>query len=169
MEKARPAPVTEIADAVDAVAGGMHTAVLDREGRVWTFGCNDEGSLGRAVAEEEECFVPGQVYIGGTFRDSSGAIGLIESMKIEKFPVKVLANLHITKIASGSDHLVMLSHDGRIWTMGNSEQGQLGRVSEKWAHRGGRRGLMSLLTPEPVRVNFRSQIKAFTDVWAGSY
>ena len=194
MEKARPAPVTEIADAVDAVAGGMHTAVLDREGRVWTFGCNDEGSLGRAVAEEEECFVPGQVDIGervvmlsagdshtaaladsgqvylwGTFRDSSGAIGLIESMKIEKFPVKVLANLHITKIASGSDHLVMLSHDGRIWTMGNSEQGQLGRVSEKWAHRGGRRGLMSLLTPEPVRVNFRSQIKAFTDVWAGSY
>ena len=194
MEKSRPALVKDIEAAVEVVAGGMHTAVLDNEGQVWTFGCNDEGSLGRAVAEEEECFVPGQVDIGervvmlsagdshtaaladsgqvylwGTFRDSSGAIGLIESMKIEKFPVKVLANLHITKIASGSDHLVMLSHDGRIWTMGNSEQGQLGRVSEKWAHRGGRRGLMSLLTPEPVRVNFRSQIKAFTDVWAGSY
>ena len=63
MEKARPAPVTEIADAVDAVAGGMHTAVLDREGRVWTFGCNDEGSLGRLVEEEEDCFQPGRVSL----------------------------------------------------------------------------------------------------------
>ena len=39
--------VSGIKDAVDCVAGGMHTAVLDMEGRVWTFGCNDEGSLGR--------------------------------------------------------------------------------------------------------------------------
>ena len=30
MEKMRPAPVPEITEAVDAVAGGMHTAVLDR-------------------------------------------------------------------------------------------------------------------------------------------
>ena len=29
-EKMRPAPVPEITEAVDAVAGGMHTAVLDR-------------------------------------------------------------------------------------------------------------------------------------------
>ena len=41
--------VSGIKDAVDCVAGGMHTAVLDMEGRVWTFGCNDEGSLGRSV------------------------------------------------------------------------------------------------------------------------
>ena len=29
--------------------------------QVYTFGCNDEGSLGRLVEEEEECFVPGKV------------------------------------------------------------------------------------------------------------
>ena len=29
-------------------------------------------------------------------------------MKIEKTPVKVLVGVHIVKIASGSDHLVML-------------------------------------------------------------
>jgi len=194
MEKSRPAPVTSIKDAVDAVAGGMHTAVLDKDGQVWTFGCNDEGSLGRLVDEEEDCFIPGkveieekmimlsagdshtaalaesgQVYIWGTFRDSSGPIGLIDSMKIEKTPVKVLTDVHIAKIVSGSDHLVMLGSDGQIWTMGNSEQGQLGRVNEKFAHRGGRRGLMALLRPEMVRVNFRSKISGFKDVWAGSY
>ena len=47
----------------------------------------------------------GQVYIWGTFRDSSGPIGLIDSMKIEKTPVKVLTDVHISKIVSGSDHL----------------------------------------------------------------
>lgn len=103
----------------------------------------------------------GQVYLWGTFRDSSGAIGLVEAMKIEKLPVKVLSTVHIIKIASGVDHLVMLSSEGQIWTMGNSEQGQLGRINEKFAHRGGRRGLMSLLKPEPVRVNWKTKITGF--------
>ena len=42
-------------------SGGMHTVVLTKNGEVFTFGCNDEGSLGRNVDEEEECFVPGKV------------------------------------------------------------------------------------------------------------
>jgi len=194
MEKSRPAAVGQMTAAVDAVAGGMHTVVLDKEGQVWTFGCNDEGSLGRLVEEEEDCFLPGrvnldekvvmlsagdshtaalsesgQVYVWGTFRDSSGPIGLVEGMKIERTPVKVLEDTYVEKIVSGADHLVMLSSEGDLWTMGNSEQGQLGRVSEKFSQRGGRRGLAALLRPEKVRVNFRRKLGSFTDVWAGSY
>ena len=41
----------------------MHTVVLTKNGEVFTFGCNDEGSLGRNVEEEEECFEPGKVRI----------------------------------------------------------------------------------------------------------
>jgi len=192
MEKSRPGLVDKIANAVDAVAGGMHTAVLDDEGKVWTFGCNDEGSLGREVAEEEECFVPGlvdlkdkvvmlsagdshtaaltedgNVWAWGTFRDSSGPIGLVEVGRMEKSPVRVLEGIEITKICSGSDHLAMLGRDGKIWTMGNGEQGQLGRVGEIFAHRGGRRGLKFLLKPEQVRIS--SRLGSFQDVWAGSY
>ena len=63
MEKSRPAAVTELSAAVDAMAGGMHTVVLDKDGEVWTFGCNDDGSLGRVVEEEEECFLPGKVSL----------------------------------------------------------------------------------------------------------
>ena len=63
MEKSRPAAVGQMTAAVDAVAGGMHTVVLDKEGQVWTFGCNDEGSLGRLVEEEEDCFLPGRVNL----------------------------------------------------------------------------------------------------------
>ena len=88
-------------------------------------------------------------------------------MKIEKKPVRVLEGVEITKICSGSDHLVMLGREGQVWTMGNGEQGQLGRVGEMFAHRGGRRGLSALLKPEQVRL--KSRMGGFKDVWAGSY
>ena len=106
--------VAGIESAVDVAAGGMHTAVLDSNGKVcpldkhqvfpsktfkkcllmgtiywimrlcafnadqnglwasmfsmwlnqvWTFGCNDEGSLGRPIEEEEDSFLPGEVNI----------------------------------------------------------------------------------------------------------
>ena len=50
---------------------------------------------------------------------------------------------------------------------GNSEQGQLGRVPEKFGHRGGRRGGQLLLQPD--KIHSKSRGKRFTDVWAGSY
>ena len=31
--------------------------------KVWTFGCNDEGSLGRPIEEEEDSFLPGEVKL----------------------------------------------------------------------------------------------------------
>jgi len=194
MEKSRPGLVKEVENAVEVVAGGMHTVVLDNKGDVWTFGCNDEGSLGRVVGEEEECFIPGkvtleskivqisagdshsaaltedgQVWIWGTFRDSSGPIGLIEWGKMEKEPVSVNLGVknHVKKIISGGDHLVMLTSEGDIFTMGNSEQGQLGRIPEMFAHRGGRRGGQYLLNPEKIYA--KSKSKVFKDVWAGSY
>jgi len=191
MEKTRPGLVKDVEDAVEVVAGGMHSVVLDMKGQVWTFGCNDEGSLGRAVDEEEECFTPGkvslpnavvqisagdshsaaltedgEVWIWGTFRDSSGPIGLVEWGKIEKEPVLVQVSVAIVKIVSGGDHLVMLTTDGDIVTMGNSEQGQLGRIPEMFAHRGGRRGGDILLKPEKVHPKKKN---SFKDVWAGSY
>ena len=60
----------------------------------------------------------------------------------------------------------MLLSSGELYTMGNGEQGQLGRVGDKFTHRGGRRGLGLLLTPAKVPVK---RGRKFTDVWAGGY
>ena len=49
MEKTRPSLVKKVEDAVEVVAGGMNSEVLDKNGQVWTFGSNDEGSLGRVL------------------------------------------------------------------------------------------------------------------------
>ena len=35
----------------------MHNAYVTEKGEVFTFGCNDEGALGRKTDDEEECFV----------------------------------------------------------------------------------------------------------------
>jgi len=191
MEKSRPGLVSSLSDAVDIVAGGMHTVVLTKNGEVFTFGCNDEGSLGRNVEEEEECFEPGKVAIDGkvvmisagdshsaaltedgrvfawgTFRDSSGPIGLTKA-GIQKTPLRMFSEVAVQKISSGSDHLVALSMDGHIFTLGNSEQGQLGRVPERFAHRGGRHGLELLLMSDKLRMKRKSDV--VQDVWAGSY
>ena len=63
----------------------------------------------------------------------------------------------------------MLTEGGELYTLGNAEQGQLGRVGERYTSRGGhnRRGLQILLKPQKViPKNIRT---VFTDVWAGSY
>jgi regulator of chromosome condensation len=60
----------------------------------------------------------------------------------------------------------MLTAAGELWTLGNSEQGQLGRVGEKFSHRGGRRGGGLLLRPGLLHHRSRA---AVTDIWAGSY
>jgi len=192
MEKTRPQVVGGIDSAVDVAAGGMHTAVLDSNGKVWTFGCNDEGSLGRPIEEEEDSFLPGEVtlpskavmiccgdshtaaltqegevWAWGTFRDSSGPIGLTEAGQLQKSPLKVMPGVQVIKICSGSDHLVMLTRGGEIYTMGNAEQGQLGRIMEKFCHRGGRRGIETFLKPDQIHV--KSKYGGFAEVWAGSY
>jgi len=192
MEKTRPGLVKELPDVVDIVAGGMHTVCLDKAGEVWTFGCNDEGALGRPTPEEEDTFVPGKVEIGGkviqisggdshsaaltedgrvfawgTFRDSSGPIGLVKPGGPQTTPLKVLENVVIKKISSGEHHMAMLSVDGDLYSFGNAEQGQLGRVSSIFSQRGGRRGLDMLLQPDKIHISKRST--HFTDVWAGNY
>jgi alpha-tubulin suppressor-like RCC1 family protein len=53
----------------------------------------------------------------------------------------VLPHIAVKKVVSGADHMALLTQAGSVYTLGNSEQGQLGRVPEMFAHnRGGRRG-----------------------------
>lgn len=195
MERSKPGLVKDLKNVIAVCAGGMHTVCLTQEGKVYTFGCNDEGSLGRHIEdEEEETFVPGlvilpskvkqisagdshtvvlteegQVYYWGTFRDSSGSFGLTPNGQIRNLPVPLVipGGKEVFKVCSGADHIAMLTVDGELYTVGCAEQGQLGRVAERFVARGGRRGLELLLHPDRVRAKNRRTV--FVDVWAGSY
>uniref|UniRef100_A0A8C4Q289 Regulator of chromosome condensation 1 n=1 Tax=Eptatretus burgeri TaxID=7764 RepID=A0A8C4Q289_EPTBU len=177
--------------AVQVTAGGMHTACLGVSGKVYTFGCNDEGALGRLTANEEEEARPGlveisenivqlsagdshtaaltasgKVYFWGAFRDNNGVIGLLEPLKTCPLPVHLPVKATIIKVASGNNHLCLLSVDGDLFTLGCGEQGQLGRVPSCFTTRGGRRGLEFFLQPLPVRLHCTTFLK---DVFCAAY
>ncbi|MED6289551.1 Regulator of chromosome condensation [Characodon lateralis] len=191
IERKKPALLSLPEKVVQVVAGGMHTVCLSETGHVYTFGCNDEGALGRDTSEEGSEMVPakvelsekvvqvsagdshtaaltedGSVYIWGSFRDNNGVIGLLEAMKTCPVPVKIPLTESVVKIASGNDHVVLLTLDGNLYTSGCAEQGQLGRVPEHFSNRGGRKGLERLLVPQMVKLKGKVH---FTDAFCGAY
>ncbi|KAK8760838.1 hypothetical protein V5799_027893 [Amblyomma americanum] len=192
MERLRPTLVPNLDNVVDVVAGGMHTLCLTVDGKVWSFGCNDEGALGRQTDENEgtpglvelpepvaklsagdshsvALTVTGKVFMWGNFRDSRGQMGLIVEGRAEKKPQLVATG--IVQIASGSDHVAMLTAEGNLVTRGCAEQGQLGRVAAMFTSRGGRRLSAYLLKPGTVRVQCPKGCKssAFDRIWTGAY
>uniref|UniRef100_G3W0W5 Regulator of chromosome condensation n=2 Tax=Sarcophilus harrisii TaxID=9305 RepID=G3W0W5_SARHA len=196
IERKRPALVPMPESIVQAEAGGMHTVCLGKSGQVYTFGCNDEGALGRDTSVEGSETVPGvvnlsekvvqvsagdshtaaltedgRVFLWGSFRDNNGVIGLLEPMKKSMVPVQVQLDVPVIKVASGNDHLVMLTIDGNLYTSGCGEQGQLGRVPEFFANRGGRKGLDRLLIPQCVLLKSRGHRGSvlFQDAFCGAY
>uniref|UniRef100_A0A2M3Z220 Putative alpha-tubulin suppressor n=1 Tax=Anopheles braziliensis TaxID=58242 RepID=A0A2M3Z220_9DIPT len=191
MEKTRPAIVDGLSDVVDISAGGMHNLCLTATGKVYSFGCNDEGALGRDTSEEGSEFVAkpidlpgpcvkisagdshsaclledGRVFAWGSFRDSHGNMGLtLEGNK--RLPIEVLPTHRWIDIASGSDHLVLLSNAGNIYTVGCAEQGQLGRISIRAASGESRRGKTQLLRPDIVTL--RGKAVVADAIWATTY
>ncbi|XP_013178630.1 PREDICTED: regulator of chromosome condensation-like [Papilio xuthus] len=177
---------------IDIRAGGMHTVAIDTDGKVWTFGCNDEGALGRITKGDKDEGTPrtvslpqkavsisagdshtaalldnGDVYAWGAFRDSHGSMGLVVRGRETKGcqePIRVDIGETAVGIASGGDHLVILSTSGAVYTMGCGEQGQLGRLSQRSASRDARQGFSALLTPAKVTLKFGA-----SRVWAGCH
>lgn len=91
-EKIRPALNPGIADVVDVKAGGMHSLCLTKSGEVWSFGCNDEGALGRETEEEEGS---------------------------ETQPRKVELPGRAVRISAGDSHSACLLEDGRVFAWGS--------------------------------------------------
>ncbi|CAL7946546.1 unnamed protein product [Xylocopa violacea] len=192
VEKTRPATIPGYQDIVAVAAGGMHNVCLKQNGEVLTFGCNDEGALGRDTSKDGSETEPGpvilpgkaiqvtagdshsaalledgRVFAWGSFRDSHGTMGLTLKGN-ERLPIEILPNIKVVKIASGADHLVLLNENGHVYTCGCGEQGQLGRVAARAASRNTRHGMSPLLTPGLVEFKVTKRLE-FDDIWAGTY
>jgi alpha-tubulin suppressor-like RCC1 family protein len=88
-----PAP---IASRVTVAAGGLHSCMLNAEGRAYCWGGNDRGQLG------------------------AGAANSVAT------PLAVAGDVRFVAIAAGLSHSCAIARGGAAWCWGENERGQLG-------------------------------------------
>jgi alpha-tubulin suppressor-like RCC1 family protein len=91
-----PEQVPGLSGAIMALAGDSYTAVLLRDGTVWTFGSNGAGQL--------------------------GVSGINQSL----VPVQVQGLCHAVYIMARDFHSQALCSDGSLWSWGSGTSGELG-------------------------------------------
>ncbi|KAJ3096928.1 Regulator of chromosome condensation [Physocladia obscura] len=135
---------------VSIAVGGLHNVVLSEDGKLFSWGCNDQMALGRSGEETEPAPVSGledikivqiacgdsisaalsedgHVYAWGTFRNKNGIFGFRSDIDVQATPFRIPELSKITSIHAGADHLVAFTIDRKIYTWGCGESGQLGR------------------------------------------
>jgi alpha-tubulin suppressor-like RCC1 family protein len=92
-------------------SGYYHTVLVSEDGKhVWTFGNNEHGQLGHGDKKKRN--VPTEI-------------------KRNKYKYGFHKDVKIVGASCGFVHTVLLSDDGRIWTFGDNDCGQLGHGDSK--------------------------------------
>lgn len=136
---------------VSVAAGGAHTLALDGNGTVYSWGCNDDGALGRSGEEAVPHAVEisakiiaisagdsisiaidrsQHVWAWGMFRSQRGILGFSRSAAVvaEKQPSPVrIKGLKLAFAQCGNNHVVGIDTSGNVWTFGDGDHGKLGR------------------------------------------
>ncbi len=86
-------------------AGLSHTAYVDGNGTLWTWGSNQAGQLGAETQETDWDREGNQVTVSGT------ALAVLEDVR---------------SVAAGGDFTIALKTDGTLWAWGGNDYGQLG-------------------------------------------
>ncbi|EJD52432.1 RCC1/BLIP-II [Auricularia subglabra TFB-10046 SS5] len=90
------------------VSGAMHTLAIDEEGRMWSWGINDEGQLGRVTNDVEDPANPGQKLDKDELEATPA---LIQGLDHQDF--------RAVRIAAGGSVSVALSDEGEVRSWGS--------------------------------------------------
>ena len=151
-EESVPCGVTEKVPVSLLMCGGMHSVVLTPNGIPYSWGCNDDGALGRqgndSVPERVHLTNPVDgIALGGSHTvfyntELSNAFfcGLYRNAVAGRVtdPIKEPTSIgddtfrkkkrKLLKIVSGLDHNLALTSDGKVWAWGDGESGKIGRI-----------------------------------------
>ncbi|KAL8715025.1 MAG: hypothetical protein Q9220_000982 [cf. Caloplaca sp. 1 TL-2023] len=110
---------------VQLACGGMHVAALTYDGRVLTWGVNDQGALGRDTKWD------GGLRDAGASDDDSDDGSDSGLNPFESTPTAIIAfpeDTVIVKLSAGDSHTLALTDDGRVfgWGTFRSNEGILG-------------------------------------------
>jgi alpha-tubulin suppressor-like RCC1 family protein len=133
--------------AVTVAAGWGHSAIVEPDGSVWTFGENWQGQLG--TSSNFGSLTPNPEPRLATTNAAAVAAGLRFTVAMKRdgtvwtfgaplppdpltplvgsSPVPRQVMTGASAIAAGGSHVVVLKSDGTVWTFGSNQYGQLGR------------------------------------------
>jgi len=143
-----PSLVGQISGSTVAIAaGGRHSAALASDGTVWTWGLNDHGQLGNGTIvsgstptlvnglQEVVSLATGSVHSAALTSDGTvwtwglNASGQLGNGTFTEQHVPVVVSgmtTSVIAIATGWNHTIALTSDGKVWTWGSNDHGQLG-------------------------------------------
>ena len=124
--------------------GQMFTMVLSTEGNVYTFGCADNGGIGHEDSVPAKrvninfkpigisggdchglAYNENSLAFWGQFRNSSGGMGE-PCLEVKYYNINNIQNEHFKKVISGTNHVLILTKEKNIFSLGNKEYGQRG-------------------------------------------
>lgn len=122
---------------IQVECGRRHTIALDNQGRIWTFGENKYGQLGRQM-------------VGGATHDATPGLVQLETSKTESSTTNT-----VLQIACGWSHNVVLTEDSRdkvsVYGWGRNDKGQLGNGSTE-----------HVASPQKLFGSFKKEIKTIS-------
>ena len=94
-------------DVIKVFAGGYHTLAITRDGKLWAWGRNSTGQLGYGTGGTGAGInIPTPVQVKG-----KDGVGFLED---------------VIKVFAGGSHTLAITGDGKLWTWGYNQFGQLG-------------------------------------------
>lgn len=141
-----PTLINQITNATQVVAGQFLYAAVDQVGKVYTWGFNTDGALGRpstqtnaspevisslpeiqgiAIGDNFMIAVSKDQRVYGWGSNSSGQLGL-SHLKTVISPEPIPLSSRINNIAAGSTHVLALTTDGKVYGWGSNHFGQSG-------------------------------------------
>ncbi|MCI5604895.1 MAG: hypothetical protein MR413_04525, partial [Clostridia bacterium] len=128
--------ITNLQNIKSIAAGDYHNMAVDTSGKVYTWGRNNRGQLGRSTKTTSGGSSGTGSSSGDGSGDDTGADAgdgddsdeeIIETdLGYDWKPEEVAGLSDVLKISAGSAHSVALKADGTVWTWGDNTYGQLG-------------------------------------------
>lgn len=133
----QPIQIKELSGIIDIANGGGFSVALKKDGTIWAWGSNQNGTLGNGQSIETE----------------ESASPLAGPKPYSQKPIQVKSLSDVSAIATKGGHLLALRKDGTVWTWGQNGGGQLGT------------GESALIIPTPRQVQGLPPIKAISAGW----
>ncbi|CAH1759875.1 6912_t:CDS:2 [Entrophospora sp. SA101] len=177
----RPRVLESLGKNIVAISiSSLHNVAIDNQGKAYSWGCNDEGALGRNTDKIDE-FTPAQVegvddvvivkaacgdnitfllsdegvlYAAGTYFDENGQLGFSQEQLFQRQKTftkyKPVQHLKFNDVACGENHTLAITKNHELYVWGWGGMFQLGRRFNPRLH-----GKGSGLAPERIMKNVK--------------